>query len=48
MKLKPLQKRLDRKMIKIIEKVQKEYSQEKNKIISFPRASRILAGRLNR
>jgi len=48
MKLKPIQKRIDRKMIRLIEKVQNEYKEDKNKYITFVRASSILAGRINR
>ena len=48
MKLKPIQKRLDRKMIKIIEKIQKQYTIKKNKPCSFSKASGLLAMRLNK
>jgi len=46
MKQMPLQKRIDRKLIKIIEKIQNEKIDKRGKPISFPKASGILARRI--
>ena len=48
MNLKPIQKRLDRKMIRIIEKIQKEYMKKKDKHLSFAKASGLLARRISK